>query len=60
VAAHEECNQHLFQYLVLTNDDLAHLLHNALAYRVEALNPLLELGCIWLQIGKSSHQLPSL
>jgi len=62
VAAHEECNQHLVQNLVLAHDHLAHLLNDAFAHPVKALDALLELCCIRIQVGKSSssHQFPSL
>jgi hypothetical protein len=59
VAAHEERDQNLFQHLVLAHDHLANLLDNCFPHCVEALDALLELCCIWFQIGKSSHQFPS-
>ena len=44
MAADKQSDEDLLEHFVLADDDLAHLLHDAVAHRVEALDTLLQVG----------------
>jgi len=52
MAADEQRNEDLIEYLLLAHDHLPHLAQNLTAHCVEALDALLQENCIFIQSGK--------
>ena len=58
MTADKKRNQNLVQHLALSDDDLADLLDNCFAHRVEALDALLQLCDVGTECSRRSHLSP--